>query len=69
VKNMQPVFGYGVSKVLDSGNPEFKAGDLVWGMTGWEDYSLITKSDGLIKIQHTHDDDVPLSYYTGILGN
>ncbi|KAK7833218.1 2-alkenal reductase (NADP(+)-dependent) isoform X1 [Quercus suber] len=60
------IFGYGVAKVLDSGHPEFKAGDLVWGITGWEEYSLITKTtDTLIKIQHT---DVPLSYYTGILG-
>jgi NADPH-dependent curcumin reductase CurA len=65
-ENLQPIFGYGVGKVLDSGHPEFKAGDLVWGMTGWEEYSLITKTEGLIKIKHT--DDVPLSYYTGILG-
>ena len=58
-------FSYGVAKVLDSGDPEFKAGDLVWGITGREEYSLITKTtDTLIKIQHI---DVPLSYYTGIL--
>ena len=62
---MQPVLGYGVAKVLDSGHPEFKAGDLVWGITGWEEYTLITKTETLIKIQHT---DIPLSYYTGILG-
>ena len=49
---------------MDSENPEFKKGDLVWGMTGWEEYSLIT-APNLFKIQHT---DVPLSYYTGILG-
>ncbi|KDO46217.1 hypothetical protein CISIN_1g024337mg [Citrus sinensis] len=61
---MQPISGYGVAKVLDSENPEFSKGDLVWGMTGWEEYSLIT-APYLFKIQHT---DVPLSYYTGILG-
>ena len=61
---MQPISGYGVAKVLDSENPEFKKGDLVWGMTGWEEYSLVT-APRLFKIQHT---DVPLSYYTGILG-
>ncbi|KAB1216052.1 2-alkenal reductase (NADP(+)-dependent) [Morella rubra] len=60
-----PIFGYGVAKVLDSGHPEFKTGDLVWGTTGWEEYSLITETESLIKINHT---DVPLSYYTGILG-
>ncbi|KAJ9178218.1 hypothetical protein P3X46_010118 [Hevea brasiliensis] len=60
-----PLTGYGVAKVLDSGNPDFKEGDLVWGITGWEEYSLITTPQALFKIQHT---DVPLSYYTGILG-
>ncbi|KAH8484394.1 hypothetical protein H0E87_028736 [Populus deltoides] len=60
-----PLSGYGVAIVLDSLHPEFKKGDLVWGVTGWEEYSLITATKGLSKIQHT---DVPLSYYTGILG-
>ncbi|XP_073308958.1 2-alkenal reductase (NADP(+)-dependent)-like [Primulina huaijiensis] len=34
-------------------------------MTGWEEYTLIKSAEGVFKIQHT---DVPLSYYTGILG-
>ena len=54
-----------LAKVLDSGNPNFKKGDLVWGITGWEEYSLITDFQKMFKIQHTN---VPLSYYTGILG-
>jgi NADPH-dependent curcumin reductase CurA len=62
---MQPIVGYGVAKVLDSGHPDFKKGDLVWGVTKWEEYSLITMTESLFKIQHT---DVPLSYYTGLLG-
>ncbi|XP_030937796.1 2-alkenal reductase (NADP(+)-dependent)-like [Quercus lobata] len=60
-----PIVGYGVAKVLDSGHPDFKKGDLIWGMTGWEEYSLITETQTLFKIHHT---DVPLSYYTGLLG-
>ncbi|KAJ4723809.1 2-alkenal reductase (NADP(+)-dependent) [Melia azedarach] len=60
-----PLDGYGVAKVLDSTHPNYKKGDLVWGFNGWEEYSLITSPQLLIKIQHT---DVPLSYYTGILG-
>ncbi|KAG6668843.1 hypothetical protein I3843_01G193300 [Carya illinoinensis] len=67
-----PLTGYGVAKVLDSRHPDYKVGDLVWGITGWEEYSLITPTEGLKsieqglkKIQHT---DVPLSYYTGLLG-
>ena len=50
---------------MESGHPDFKKGDLVWGVTKWEEYSLITMTESLFKIQHT---DVPLSYYTGLLG-
>ncbi|XP_044500535.1 2-alkenal reductase (NADP(+)-dependent)-like [Mangifera indica] len=60
-----PVTGLGVAKVVVSDHPEFKKGDLVWGPTGWEEYSLIKKPEAFFKIHHT---DVPLSYYTGILG-
>ncbi|KAK2990316.1 hypothetical protein RJ640_003588 [Escallonia rubra] len=62
---MQPIVGRGVAEVLDYGDPNFKKGDLVWGMTGWEEYSLITATRPLFKIEHT---DVPLSYNLGILG-
>lgn len=56
-----------MAKVLDSGHPNFKKGDLVRGITGWEEYSLITPpaTETLTKIEPT---DVPLSYYIGILG-
>ncbi|XP_077225135.1 2-alkenal reductase (NADP(+)-dependent)-like [Tasmannia lanceolata] len=60
-----PILGFGVSKVIDSGHPDFKEGDLVWGITGWEEFSIIWPTDILIKIKYT---DVPLSYYTGLLG-
>lgn len=64
---MQPLNGWGVARVLESGNPNFKKGDLVWGSNfAWEEYSVIDKPEGLFKIEHTND--VPLSYYTGILG-
>ncbi|GLU14997.1 hypothetical protein SLE2022_315270 [Rubroshorea leprosula] len=59
-----PVYGFGVAKVQDSGHPDFKKGDIVWGITKWEEYSVISAPEILFKIQHT---DVPLSYYTGIL--
>eukprot|EP00268_Persea_americana_P058334 TRINITY_DN704_c1_g1_i6.p1 TRINITY_DN704_c1_g1~~TRINITY_DN704_c1_g1_i6.p1 ORF type:complete len:392 (+),score=67.09 TRINITY_DN704_c1_g1_i6:57-1232(+) len=60
-----PINGFGVAKVLDSGHPDFKEGDLVWGGTGWEEYSLISAPETVFKITHT---DMPLSYYTGLLG-
>ncbi|KAF7132176.1 hypothetical protein RHSIM_Rhsim09G0006400 [Rhododendron simsii] len=60
-----PITGNGVARVIDSGHPNYKKGDLVWGIIGWEEYSVITEPETLFKIEHT---DVPLSYYTGILG-
>ncbi|KAK9288159.1 hypothetical protein L1049_016608 [Liquidambar formosana] len=57
--------GCGVAKVLDSGHPDFKKGDLIFGITGWEEYSIITTPETFIKIQHS---DISLSYYVGILG-
>ncbi|XP_045788822.1 2-alkenal reductase (NADP(+)-dependent)-like [Trifolium pratense] len=59
-----PLTGLGVSKVVESGHPDYKKDDLIWGMTKWEEYSLVPAT-GMFKIEHT---DVPLSYYTGILG-
>ncbi|CAK9309250.1 unnamed protein product [Citrullus colocynthis] len=60
-----PVIGFGVSKVVESTKVGFEVGDLIWGMTGWEEYSVLTNTDRHFKINHT---DVPLSYYTGLLG-
>ncbi|KAD3640793.1 hypothetical protein E3N88_30016 [Mikania micrantha] len=60
-----PIIGYGVSRILDSSHPDFKKGELIWGLINWEEYSLIKDTSSFMKIQHT---DVPLSYYTGILG-
>ncbi|XP_062096261.1 2-alkenal reductase (NADP(+)-dependent)-like [Humulus lupulus] len=60
-----PITGYGVCKILESGDPNFNEGDLVWGMTGWEEHSIINATHTLLKI---HNTDMPLSYYTGFLG-
>ncbi|XP_077252960.1 zinc-binding dehydrogenase family protein [Tasmannia lanceolata] len=57
--------GFGVSKVVDSDHPNFKAGDLVSGLTGWEEFTLIAKAEQLRKIQ---SEDIPLSYHVGLLG-
>lgn len=58
-----------MSRVLHSKNHNFKAGDVVAGLTGWEEYSVIHNTGQLRKIQQ--DDDsvpLPLSYYVGLLG-
>lgn len=62
---MKAIQGFGVSKVLDSDDPDFKPGDLVSGLTGWEEFSLMRKHEQLRRIQQ---DDIPLSYHVGLLG-
>ncbi|KAK1318134.1 NADP-dependent alkenal double bond reductase P1 [Acorus calamus] len=57
--------GYGVSRVVASNNPNFEVGDLVSGLTGWEEYCLIQKTESLKKIQV---EDMPLSFHVGLLG-
>lgn len=54
-----------MSKVVDSDHPNFKSGDFVSGVTGWEEYSLIQKTEQLRKIR---SEDLPLSYHVGLLG-
>lgn len=58
--------GFGVSRVIDSDNPDYSAGDYVAGMTGWEEYSVIVKCQQMRKIQN--NDAIPLSYHLGLLG-
>ncbi|KAL5711791.1 2-alkenal reductase [NAD(P)(+)] [Ranunculus cassubicifolius] len=58
--------GFGVCKVVESDNPRFEAGDIVTGITGWEEYSLVEKPEQLKKIEC--DDGIPASYYVGLLG-
>ncbi|KAK6132539.1 hypothetical protein DH2020_033748 [Rehmannia glutinosa] len=61
------VRGPGVAKVIKSGYGKLKEGDYVWGVTAWEDFSWNFYPEKLlVKIQITQD--VPLSYYAGILG-
>lgn len=60
--------GFGVSRVVHSNHPDFEPGDLVTGMTGWEEYTIISNTHGLNKIHHHQKHDIPLSYYLGLLG-
>ncbi|PIA40143.1 hypothetical protein AQUCO_02500092v1 [Aquilegia coerulea] len=62
---LKVIQGFGISKVVDSDDPNFKIGDLVTGFTGWEEYSLMQKTEQLKKIQ---PEDIPPSYYVGLLG-
>jgi NADPH-dependent curcumin reductase CurA len=62
---LQVITNCGVMKVVSSGHPDFKDGDLVWGVTGWEEYTLVNNPKPYLhKINYP---EFPLSYYTGVL--
>uniref|UniRef100_A0A803QKX2 Enoyl reductase (ER) domain-containing protein n=1 Tax=Cannabis sativa TaxID=3483 RepID=A0A803QKX2_CANSA len=64
----QPIEGFGVSQVVNSDQPDFKAGDYVAGMTGWEEYTLISPNQTQQFRKIDLDNDIPLSYHLGLLG-
>ncbi|AEE79976.1 unnamed protein product [Arabidopsis thaliana] len=61
----KPIAGIGVSQVIDSDDPSFTKGDMIWGIVNWEEFSTINPA-AIFKIDVNIN--VPLSYYTGILG-
>ena len=53
-----------VGEVIESDNPQFRNGDYVVGLLGWETWSL-SDGNGLAKID---PELAPLSYFLGVLG-
>ncbi|CAA7017995.1 unnamed protein product [Microthlaspi erraticum] len=67
----QRIEGFGLAKVIDSDDANYKPDDIISGITGWEEYSLLRSSNEqlqLRKVQLDDDDDIPLSYHLGLLG-
>jgi NADPH-dependent curcumin reductase CurA len=60
-----PMRALGVGVVIESRDATVKAGDVVYGFLGWQDYAVVTRSDLL---SHIPDPQVPLPAYAGVLG-
>ncbi len=63
----QPVMGLTVSKVIQSNNPDLPVGQILMGRLAWQAYSIAGQDDFLVPLKA--DDNVPLSYHLGILGD
>lgn len=61
------MIGGTVGEVVESTHAKYKVGDLVVGMGGWQEYSVVNGNEpgALRKVDTTH---VPLSYYLGAVG-
>jgi NADPH-dependent curcumin reductase CurA len=58
--------GGGLSEVVESRDPAFKPGDLVWGDTGWQDY-VAAKGKHLTKLGKAPEGQ-PITYLMSIYG-
>lgn len=65
---MQRIEGFGLARVIDSDDDNYKTGDIISGIIGWEEYSLLRSSDNLQLRKIQLDDDIPLSYHLGLFG-
>jgi hypothetical protein len=60
----QVMVGGTVGEVIESNNPKFKAGDIVVGMYGWQQYGC-SDGTGVNKVDVSR---VPMSAYLGVIG-
>ncbi|NHN39215.1 NADP-dependent oxidoreductase [Pseudomaricurvus alcaniphilus] len=61
------VRGPSVGRVIESNNPDYAVGDIVFALNQWEDYS-ICNADTILLEKLQPQDDTPLSWYVGPLG-
>ncbi len=61
------MIGGTAGEVVESRHPKYQPGDLVVGMGGWQQYSVVNAAEpgALRKVDTTH---VPLSHYLGAVG-
>ncbi|KAG6494844.1 hypothetical protein ZIOFF_042626 [Zingiber officinale] len=62
---LQRINANGVGRVVSSGRAELEEGDVVAGMLGWEQYTVVRPGTVLMKVDAK---DLPLSCYASVLG-
>src|SRR6266542_6968008 len=54
--------GAGVGQVIESRNPDFKPGDYVMGLLGWQDYAVLT-GGGPLGVRTIPPSGLPLTFW------
>ncbi|KAH0448093.1 hypothetical protein IEQ34_021893 [Dendrobium chrysotoxum] len=62
----QKIDAHGLGRVVESGNDKWKKGDLITGLLGWEEYSLVKPWTEPNRIEAV--DQFPLSCHLSVLG-
>ncbi|PIA65670.1 hypothetical protein AQUCO_00100876v1 [Aquilegia coerulea] len=63
----QAINSYGVGRVVASANPSYIKDDLIVGLIGWEEYTLVRGEDAIM-IRKLDTTEFPLSYHVSTLG-
>jgi NADPH-dependent curcumin reductase CurA len=66
--NQQRIAAYAAGEVVASSCDEYKAGDLVAGVLGWEDYTLFRATPGVLMSKIDAAAGFPLSHHISALG-
>jgi len=66
VKIGDVIYGSTVSQVVESNHPDYAAGDIVQGRTGWAEYAAINPAE--VPLQKVDSDLAPVSTALGVLG-
>src|SRR5215469_14967478 len=65
----KPLSSGGVSEVIASKNPDFKVGDIITGMTEWENYTVVKGPHVAVlefkKLPDEKSSGIPYSYNVG----
>ncbi|KAG0008995.1 hypothetical protein BGZ81_003761, partial [Podila clonocystis] len=66
----KPFTSFGVAEVVQSRNQRFAVGAIVFGETGWEEYTHIAAAAAarFTVVEGAHESKLPLSNYVGVLG-
>jgi len=54
-----------LGRIVETRHPQWKAGDVVTGMFGWQDFTAVDVADIQVKVS---EDGTPLSAWLGVLG-
>ena len=63
----EPVMGLTVSRVIESNNSNLPVGQVLMGRLAWQSHSVAGPGDFLVPL--AEDENIPLSYHLGILGD
>ncbi|HEY2461047.1 MAG TPA: NADP-dependent oxidoreductase [Candidatus Acidoferrum sp.] len=58
----------GIAEIISSNHPDFKAGDQVFGLTGFQDFVVISAKDSILFRKLPQLPGIPVTAFLGVLG-